>query len=176
MVPAEPRQPTRSVPIPISSRTVAAPDAPPSTASGTTRYRGRSATMRTMVRRGLNQNEISGGVLSSSASDDMTTSCIGATARVTRLAKVPSACQHGALVGDWLQINLLQVFGLGWLRRLSPRLCNEGPPVGDPSCDAHQSLNGSNSFSPAIATANGRKVWTALTEPACSASTSGRRR
>ena len=41
---------------------------------------------------------------------------------------------------------------------------------------ALQSLNGSNSPSPAIATANGRNVCTTLIEPECSARTSGRRR
>jgi len=39
-----------------------------------------------------------------------------------------------------------------------------------------QSLNGSNSPSPAIATANGRSVCSTRMVPACSASTSGSRR
>src|SRR5258708_2915403 len=39
-----------------------------------------------------------------------------------------------------------------------------------------QSLNGSNSFSPAIATANGRNVCSTLIEPECSARTSCKRR
>ena len=68
----------------VSITVAAAPDAPPIAANGRTRYRGRSATMRSMVWRGLHHTVIDGEACDASASDDMTDitrpPCFGATA------------------------------------------------------------------------------------------------
>jgi hypothetical protein len=70
--------------------------------------------------------------------------------------------------------------GCGIHKRLGVGLLASGPasrgPSGRALRAARQSLNGSNSPLPAIATANGRSVCSTLMVLACSAMTSGKRR